>query len=288
MNVSIIIVNYNTRQLLLDCLESVIAHTRGCSYEIIVADNGSSDGSLEAVREAFPEVVALDLGSNIGFGRANNAAAKHVGGDYLFLLNSDTLLHDDAVTRLWEYASSHPEAGVVGGCLTDASGAPAMSFGRFPGVAAEIGYLLTRVKGRAFGIPQSREPFEVDFVTGADMMIPRSLYEEMGGFDENIFLYYEETDLQKRIALRGLRRVILPEVGIVHLEGASFGSKGLIYKRFCNSQRSYNYYVRKHFRGPAYLGMRLFLCILRITVLFRSSWTLRERLSAYGLVIKGK
>ncbi len=289
MDVSIIIVSYNTCSLLCDCIASVKALTKGCSYEIIVVDNASCDGSVEKVRSMFPDVTVIASSVNLGFGRANNLGVSHSCGDYLFLLNSDTVLLSDTVTFLHEYMLKNADVYTAGCSLVKEDGcSPNISFGTFPSASMEIQYLWSRLFRKSPGVVDMSVPFDVDFVSGADMMIPRSVFERSGGFDESFFLYYEETDLQKRFAAENGRRVIVPGEKIIHLEGGSFASGGLSYNRFMNSQHSYNRYVSKHFSGLGYVWMRFIICILRLTVFFMADWNWRERLSAYRCVIKGE
>lgn len=289
MDVSIIIVSYNTCSLLCDCIASVKTLTRGCSYEIIVVDNASCDGSVEKVQSMFPDVKLIASDVNLGFGRANNLGARYSCGDYLFLLNSDTVLLSDTVTLLHKYMTCNKDVYAAGCSLVKDDGyTPNISFGSFPSAMMEIRYLCSKLFHKPLGVVGMADPFDVDFVSGADLMIPRAVFERFGGFDENFFLYYEETDLQKRFSYEKGRRVIVPNGKIVHLEGGSFKSNGLSFSRFINAQHSYNLYVRKHFSGLRYYWMRFFLCILRLSVFFMGNWTIPERFSAYGCVIKGK
>lgn len=289
MDVSIIIVSFNTRALLLSTIASIMQHTKSISYEIIVVDNNSDDCSLEYVKTMFPTVITVQNTENQGFGRANNLGAKYAKGDYLFFLNSDTLLVSDAISELYFFAKSNKEIGAVGAnLLKEDAITPNLSWGYFPTPLSEIRYIWAKLRHKSYGNAIGNEPFSVDFICGADLMVERSYFIKIGGFDNNIFLYYEETDLQKRMALDHRGRIILPTVKIIHLEGGSFGGAGLTYNRFYNSQISYNYYVRKHYKGLKYVGYRLFMCILRFEVLFtKKSWSLKERIKAYQLVLSG-
>lgn len=289
MDVSVVIVNYNTRELLINTISSIVQYTRAVSYEIIVVDNDSEDGSLDRVKELFPEVITVQSNENIGFGRANNLGAQYASGEYLFLLNSDTLLVSDAISELYKYAVEHKTIGAVGARLLKADGVtPNLSWGYFPTPLSELRYIWSKLTRRSYGLAHGDEPFRVDFICGADLMIERSYYNELGGFDGNIFLYYEETDLQKRMADNKRERIILPGTEIIHLDGGSFGKSGLTYKRFCNSARSYNYYIRKHYKGVRYFAFRIFMCILRLELLLKRNWSLSERFQAYRIVLTGK
>lgn len=284
MDVSVIIVNYNTKSLLKDCIQSICSNTHGCSYEIIVVDNASSDGSVQMLKEEFPQVQVIASDTNLGFGKANNLGAKRAKGDYLFLLNSDTELFNDSIKGLWEYARTYPgKLGVVGGTLLQPNHAPNLSFGYFPCIKNELLYLWNKLWKNEHGFKRQDSPYKVDFVCGADMLIPKTVFQKLNGFDPAFFLYYEETDLQKRMEKLNLDRIILPSVKIIHREGGSFEKTGLTYARFMNSQQSYNHYMRKHFSGARYTLMKAFICFIRIQLLFKRDWSVSQRLNALKL-----
>lgn len=286
MDVSIIIVNYNTKQLLADCLDTVYAKTQDVEFEVIVVDNASSDSSEEYICTQFPLVHWINSGGNLGFGRANNLGAQYASGEYLFFLNSDTLLLNNAALEFLTYARVHQPAsiGTLGSWLLDKDENPNSSFGFFPCARNEIKYLMGYYK-----LPKVEETAtekSVDYVTGADMFVKKSTFEHLGGFDPHIFMYYEETDLQYRIAQAGLSRKIIHGPRIVHLEGGSFGNKSLTFRRFAMAQQSYNYYLSKHFSGLRYAYNKVMLCLIRLTLLFTTDWPLRERIRAYAAVLK--
>lgn len=288
MDVSIIIVNYNTKQHLVECLATVFEKTKDVAFEVIVVDNASTDGSEEYIKKRFPNIKWINSGENLGFGRANNLGAKYASGKYLFLLNSDTLLLNDAISIFFEYAESHQhkKIGALGSWLLDKNEKPNNSFGFFPCVANEINYLLGK-----YHLPTLNDitkEKDVDYITGADLFIEKRLFERLDGFDINIFMYYEETDLQYRIALRGLSRKVIPGPCIIHLDGGSFEDKGLSLKRFLMAQTSYNYYLRKNFHGLNYYFNRVMLCLIRLTLFITTKWTVSEKIKAYYLVLSGK
>lgn len=288
MDVSIIIVNYNTKQLLADCLATVFEKTKDVAFEVIVVDNASTDGSEEYIKEHYPCVKWINSGENLGFGRANNLGAKYASGKYLFLLNSDTLLLNNAIRIFFDYAESHQHEGIgtLGSWLLDKNEKPNNSFGFFPCPKNEIGYLLG--KYQLPSLSDITEEKEVDYITGADLFIEKRLFDKLDGFDKNIFMYYEETDLQYRLAQRGLSRKIIPGPRIIHLEGGSFENKGLSLKRFLMAQTSYNYYLRKNFHGLNYFFNHVMLCLIRLTLFITTKWTVSEKIKAYYLVLSGK
>ena len=287
IDVSIIIVNFNTKTLLDHCLESIFLQTKSVEFEVIVIDNASIDGSEKLVRHKYPNVRWINSGANLGFGRANNIGADVACGKYLFLLNSDTILLNDAVSILYHYMESNMQKnklGAIGSYLLDSNENINVSYLDFPTPISEFRYLWGKLRNQRVDDTQSF--VDVDSICGADIFIPRELFQIVGGFDPRIFMYYEETDLQYRIAKMGLKRRIIDGPRIIHLEGGSFKSKGLSLKRFQMSQTSYNYYLRKHYRGFKYLFFKVFLIIMRTTIFFTTDWSFKEKCKAYWLVLK--
>lgn len=230
MDVSVIIVNYHTSELVTDCLRSLCAQCRGVELEVIVVDNASEPGLQRKFDTLFPGlgVKCLQLDENVGFGRANNAGAEIASGRNLFFLNPDTILVNDAVSILSGYLDSHPDTGAVGGNLYDENMKPMLSFRRrFPGIRWELNELLHNWPDRLrFGdnrrFNHTGRPMQVAYITGADLMMPASLFHSIGGFSPEFFMYYEETDLCRRISRAGYRIMSIPEARIQHLEGGSF------------------------------------------------------------------
>ena len=238
MDVSIIIVNYNTRDLLKDCLISIYKHTTEIDFEVIVSDNGSVDGSIEMLKKEFPQVVLIENNANLGFGTANNRGLAVAKGQYIFYLNSDTILLNNAVKMFYDYWETSPEKESIGalGCnLLDQNLIVSDSFGNFPDVndtivelvKANYGmlkYLLKKlILRKSFGITriQKQKDFklgEVDIVIGADLFLKNDKYAR---FDENIFLYHEEMDLQYQMMLVDKKRLLIDGPKIIHLEGCS-------------------------------------------------------------------
>lgn len=288
MDVSIIIVNYNTKQLLSDCLKTVYEKTQNVDFEVIVVDNASSDGSEEFIRARYPLVRWINSGENLGFGRANNLGVKYSKGKYLFFLNSDTLLLNNAVLCFFEYAECHKhiKIGAIGGYLLDVEANIISSGGCFPSPTSELVYPLKRL----LRIRPKITPIDkkIDFVLGADLFVPRNLFMQLDGFDNNIFMYYEETDLQYRMNLVGYERMLIQTSKIVHLEGGSFKKKGLSYKRFMMSQRSFNYYIRKHYKGLYYYFFYIVVIFVKIPFIIMSPFEKKEKKEAIKLVIYDK
>jgi GT2 family glycosyltransferase len=226
VDVSIIIVNYNTWQLTVDCIKSIFSKTTGVTFEVIVVDNSSFDNSVYNIRTAFPSITIIESGENLGFGRANNLAALQAKGKYLFFLNSDTLLVNDAVSILKSYMDIHPNVAICGGNLYDKDMNPNHSYLRiFPSIFNDIDLATRRLISRIFiknmQFNKSNVPLDVAYITGADMMIRKDLFENVSGFDSDFFLYYEETELTYRLKSKNYRVVNVPSAKIIHLEGKS-------------------------------------------------------------------
>lgn len=232
--VSIIIVNYNTKELLKNCISSILEHTKDISYEIIVSDNGSVDGSIEMLQNEFPQVRLLQNNANLGFGKANNVAARIAEGKYIFYLNSDTILLSNAVKQFfdfWEKANIE-NIGVLGAQLLNAEHQQVQSWGKYPTSLGTLKallhmYLAPQLKrGVKIGKTESslKSPLIINgFITGADMFLKN---DEDALFDERYFMYSEETDLEyNHFYLKGKKSVLLPEIEIIHLEGGSDKSK---------------------------------------------------------------
>ncbi len=242
MDASIIIVNYNTKEITRSCIESVIENTHNLDYEIILVDNASLDGSRELF-SGYPNITYLYLNENIGFGRANNRALGLAQGRNIFFLNSDTLLRNNAVKILSDYLDSQPLAGACGGNLFNTDGNPAYSYCKwFPSIKDQLDCLLRRVFTRllykgSFCFNNTGKPMEVAYVTGADLMVPRKVLDECGAFDSHFFLYFEETELCHRIKTNGYKLFSVPEAEIFHFEGSSINSASNTKRQYYSASR---------------------------------------------------
>ena len=248
MQVSVIIVSFKTCDLLKDCLNSIYKYTEGISFEIIVIDNNSKDKSIEMIKNNFPDVKLIISTKNLGFGIANNLGIEIANGDLLFFLNSDTKLNNNAIKILNDYLTANNNTGVVGGNLYTAEGRPIHSFSRvFPGFFTELdqifGLKLTKLLfGRNRDFNHNSGPLEVAYITGADMMVRKSIINEVGGFDADFFLYYEEAELTFRIKKKGWKVVSLPSANIIHHYGASSNNNFIKDKMYFDS--SFKYYKK--------------------------------------------
>lgn len=265
MELSILVVSYNTCQLTLDCLRSVYEQTRLLKFEVIVLDNQSHDGSAEAIARRFPEVQLKALTRNIGFARGNNLAAEAATGEFLLLLNPDTVILDDAIQRVMRFAGEHPEAAIFGGRTIFADGKlnPNSCHGRpTPWSLLCMGLGLSSLFRRSrwlnpegLGAWQRDTAREVDAVTGCFLLIRRTVWQELGGFDESFFMYGEDTDLCLRARKLGYKCMICPDATLVHHGGASEPVRA---DKMVRLFRAKGQLFKKHWRsGTMWFGMRM-------------------------------
>ena len=223
MRLSIIIVNWNTRDLLRQCLASVGAYPPRCDFELLVVDNGSTDGSARMVREQFPHARLIENATNVGFARANNQAIGESAGAHVLLLNSDTIVQPDALSQLVAFMDAHPRAGIVGAALQNADGSPQWCFGRFPTMLSETmfawGLNARWPFARWFGQPSLTADVAqpADWVLGAALLIRRATLQQVGLLDEDYFMYSEEIDWAYRVKKCGWQNFVVRAAPIIHL-----------------------------------------------------------------------
>lgn len=235
VQLSIIVVSYNTREMTLACLRSVYQQTAGTSFELIVVDNASSDGSAEAISAEFPDAQLIASGVNLGFAGGNNRAAEHASGEHLLLLNPDTVVLNGAIDELMAFARRRPEAKIWGGrtVFEDGSLNPSSCWGRQTlwSVTSNALGLNVAIKSVLFdpealgGWDRSTER-NVDIVSGCFFLITRDLWHELGGFHPDFFMYGEEADLCLRAGKLGAKPAVTPEATIIHHGGASETVRG--------------------------------------------------------------
>jgi len=233
--VSVIYVNFNTSALLLHSLRSLISHCREVPFEIVIVDNASEPEQKRLLREGILELEAESTSlvfsdENLGFGRANNHAAKHALAPYLFFLNPDTLIINDVLKIFSEFMNAASKTvAACGGKLLKPDLTPNDSYGNFPGVRQELAmtglgfrFLMTNYRQHiAIANSAPDKPIKVPYIVGADIFIRRESFDLVEGFDENYFLYYEETDLFRKLKSHSLESYILPDAKIIHFEGAA-------------------------------------------------------------------
>jgi GT2 family glycosyltransferase len=253
MDLSIVVVSWNTRELLATCLKRVYETVSEPAFEVIVVDNGSEDDSAAMVKAEFPGVRLLENEENLGFARANNQALALSRGRYALLLNSDTEVLDRALEDMVAFMDAHPTAGAVGARLLNADGTFQFSHADFPTLWHE--FLMLSVLGRlvlgqhypSHGPEVTRGPQVVDYVGGACLMVRREALEQVGGLDEGFFMYAEETDWCYRMKDAGWEVWYLPSASITHLGGGS--SRQRPSRMEAELYRSRVRFFEKH-RGP--------------------------------------
>jgi GT2 family glycosyltransferase len=270
---SILIVNYNTCVTTLECLASLFAYPPSVSYEVILLDNASSDGSVAAIREAYPQVKLIAHGDNAGFAGGNNIAAGHATGERLLLLNPDTLLFAGSLDALNSFAKRTPERRIWGGrtLFGDQSLNPTSCWAEislWSLFCSAVGLtwafpLSTLFNPEAYGGWRRDSERDVDIVTGCFLLIDHALWRQLGGFDPTFFMYAEEADLCIRARAAGARPGISPTAQIIHLGGASETSQT---EKVIKVMRGRVTLMRKHWSAPA-LAVGLLLC--RIWALLR-------------------
>jgi GT2 family glycosyltransferase len=235
MKLSIIILCWNDLKVITDCLTSIYAGTHSIEFEVIVSDNGSTDGSVQFIRENFPQVRLLDNGRNLRFSKGNNVGIRASQGEYVLILNPDTIIHDGTLDKLIVFADKHPEAGAFGCRVLNADGTYQGCIWPFPTPRSQWCWalhlhLLARLSdwfhpGCYVGWRGNTER-TIGWPGGCFVLARGELLRRLGGFDEQFFYYYEDTDLCRRIWDAGHSILYTPDVSITHLGGQS------TYKRF--------------------------------------------------------
>lgn len=297
MKLSIVIICWNDWKVIENCLRSILDGTRQTEFEIIVSDNGSTDGSVECIREKFPVVRVIENNANLGFARGNNAGIRLARGEYVLILNPDTIVHEGTLDRWIEYADRHPEAGAFGCRVLNLDGTYQESARPFPTVRRSLmaalglrflgrlgdGFLSDRYDNKWQG---DRER-QVDWQSGCCVLFRGCVLQKLKGFDERFFYHYEEVDLCYRVWESGHPIWFTPDVTITHLGGQSVGRFPV---RFAleKNRNCYRYFY-KHF-GPKGVRRckRVTLAHLRIRQLgygalyiVRRTDAIRRRLEMY-------
>ncbi|MFA3784123.1 glycosyltransferase [Melioribacteraceae bacterium 4301-Me] len=272
IDLSIIIVNYNVKEFLLNLLDSIKKASVNLSIEIIIVDNASDDGSVELVKEKFPEVDFIVNKKNIGFGAANNLALAKARGKYFLLINPDTIVKEDTLYKMLIFFENNPQAGIAGCKVLNPDGSLQLACRRgFPGPWTSF----TKVMGLSKLFPKSKlfarynltyldenQTYEVDAISGAFMMMRREVYEKIGGFDTQFFMYGEDLDLCYRAQSAGFKVYYVHSTEIIHYKGEST-------KRSNIDETKYFYdamhmFVRKHLATSFFVES-----MLRLAIIFR-------------------
>ncbi len=275
MQLSIIIVNFNVKHFLEQCLFSVLKACKNITAEIIVVDNNSTDGSRELLQPAFPQVTFIWNSINAGFAKANNQALAFAKGDYILFLNPDTIIPEDCFEKCLSFFKQHTNAGALGIRMIDGSGkflkeskrafpSPLTSLYKLSGMAKLLPHSKTFAKYH-LGHLSETESHEVDVLAGAFMMLPKTVLNKVGSFDETFFMYGEDVDLSYRVQKVGYSNYYFAESTIIHFKGESTKKGSLNYVRLFYS--AMNLFVKKHYSGTK---ARLFIVLIQVGIIIRA------------------
>ncbi len=280
IDVSVCIVNWNTRELLRECIKSIKEKTSGIIYEIIIVDNASVDGSAEMLKEEFPDCKLIASRENLGFAKGNNRAVAEAGGNYILYLNPDTKLATNAICGLHSFLEKNPKYGTVGCRLVNADDSIQFTCARtFPTLFNQFCdlMLLNRVfpKFKLFSSIEMaywdhNDSRDIDCLSGACIFARRQIIEKLKGFDENFFMYAEDVDLCYRIKNDGWKLYYLSTEKIYHIEGASSKKSSQKYFSAIAQRESNYYYFLKHFgviQAKAYKTIIFFGSLFRLFVI---------------------
>jgi len=269
MDVSIIIVNWNTKKLLLDCIRSIHETVKNISFEIWLVDNASTDGSVEAVKQNYPDVKIIQNKKNLGFAAANNIALERMCGQYALLLNTDTILTNCAIENLFDFMEKNQGAGMACGQLLNQDGSKQNSIANFPGIHSLIcnESLLQILFPKKF--PGKRREYkkhvEVDSCIGACLMIRKKAMDEVGLLDKRYFFFFEETDWAYRMKQAGWKIYFVPSAKIFHIQGQTVGHNAGSRIMFYRSR--YIYFKKWHKNSYQLIRFIIFVRLLINTTL---------------------
>ena len=297
MNISIIIVNWNTKDLLRDCLSSIYKTIDPLTHEIIVVDNASSDGSMAMLAAEYPQVKIIANKENRGFGAANNQGFAVMQGRYALLINTDAVLTAGAVQKLWAFAEANSRVAIVCGQLLNADGSKQNSIAAFPTLltlavnTSLLEYLFPRrYPSKRYG---HAGPLEVDSAIGACMMIRKKALDEVSFFDDRYFFFFEETDMAYAMKRAGWQIYQVPDALIYHLQGQSIGHNARSRIEFYRSR----YQFLRKWNGSMYYRTASLIIFLRliadallnavgVVLTLGLVTSLRQKMAVYMQIIK--
>lgn len=301
MDVSVIIVNYNTVEMTKRCIESVFQHTRNVIFEIILVDNASTDGSREFF-EKDSRIIYKYSPENLGFGKANNLGYSIAKGRYVFLLNSDTLLVENSILKLLNFMEKFSDQYQIAGCgcrLIDSEYNYIHSYGFFPSAKIVLVELYHFLKARYRGKKKHTADLsfnalgfvEVEYITGADLFLKNKFCKKLDYFfDPDFFMYYEEIDLQYRLAKMGYKRCIIDSTSIVHLEGGSLNTddfrKKSVFRFYQIMLPSMYLFLNKNYSVTKKISYQFMFTILLLPKILMKKMTFSERLRVISICIK--
>jgi len=272
MQLSVVILNYNVRHFLEQCVLSVQKATKNFNAEIIVVDNNSQDDSCQMIKDRFPEVILIENKENAGFPKGNNIGVKIASGHYICILNPDTVVAEDTFEKLLVFAKNQENLGIVGCKLIDGTGnflpeskrgipTPFVAFTKifslykiFPGIKSFGKYYASHVSENQTG--------KVEILVGAFMFMKKETYEKVGGFDEDCFMYSDDIDLSYMVLKTGKQNYYFHETTVIHYKGESTTKDGTYMKRF---QEAMNFFYKKHFKTSFFFSF-----FMKIGIIFFS------------------
>lgn len=272
--ISIILVNYNSFELTRQCIDSIYMQIKDEDIEIIVVDNCSSDSSLEKLDKIFPSIKLIRSKENSGFGRANNLGVQSSTKEYIFLLNADTILHNDPFPFFFYLFEKYKDIGIAGALLTNKDGGNSLSGGNTYSIRKYLRLALKRYKYRILHkridfteqeVDFNKQEQQVDYVIGADMFLKRELFLEAGGFDPHIFMYFEDVEFCHRVSDMGYKMWLTAGPSITHLEGS--GNKKTEFQRLHNTA-SLMYCMRKKYNIFEFRLFQIAFFILKFPLIF--------------------
>ena len=301
MKLSVVIICWNDLRVIRECLRSIFAGTQSADLEVIVSDNGSTDGSVQFIHENYPQVRVVENGANLGFAKGNNPGIRAAQGEFVLILNPDTIIHEGSLDKFVAFANQHPEAGAFGCRILNLDGTYQVSCRLFPTVkrywiSALYLHHLARFS-RLFTFEEyvgwkGDSERQIDWQSGCCVMFRGQLLKTLGGFDEQFFYHFEEVDLCRRVWDAGFPILFTPQATITHLGGQSVNRFPIRFE--IEKLRSRHRYFYKHF-GPAGARQcrRLSIAAIRvrqagygIKALFRPTDGLQNRLKMYRVVVR--
>lgn len=280
MDISIAIVCWNGLPYILDCLDSVFSQSgHGFSLEVFVVDNASGDGSVEAIQREFPRARVIGNVENLGFAAANNQAIARARGDFILLLNPDTIILENTLGLLWDTILRHPEVGILAPRLLDRDGSIQPSVLRFPSLRSNIvGFVRSWIYGTNKRIPKqagNRDLSYVQYASGACLLIRREVFEQIGLLDESYFMYAEEADFCYRATEAGWKIGYAHAPSVVHLGGQST-KKQASERMYVERRKSGIRFILQH-RGKSQALLRALLVEVNLSVRYLTSGTKKNR-----------
>ncbi|MEO0037984.1 MAG: hypothetical protein RIQ59_1195 [Bacteroidota bacterium] len=290
MQLSVIILNYNVRYFLEQCVLSVQKALEGIDGEIIVIDNNSSDDSCVMMKQRFPEVKLISNTENLGFPKGNNIGVAQAKGEYICILNPDTIVAEDTFSKILNPINWTPETGIIGCKLIDGAGnflpeskrgipTPWVSFTKIFGL-----YKISNLFGKYYAQHLSKEQSgKVEILVGAFMFMKKDLYTNIGGFDENCFMYSDDIDLSYMVLQEGKYNYYFHDTTVIHFKGESTVRDGTYMKRF---QEAMNFFYRKHFKVSFFFSfiMKIGIVLFSFFKRFQGNVTENIKPDAYILI----